>query len=138
MPVNERGEALRARLREKTTEELERLLAEDFAKENQEGDAEYAVALMEVIGEREQEKISQTAKKKSWEALQKRILAEEKKGAGASAKPKPVSASESGPREAGDKPWYIFQKNPYMLRGCAAILILVVILGHTDNNGGKT
>lgn len=55
MPVNERRNSLRAALEQKSTEELEELLALDFSEqEDAEPDVEYIMTIMEVINEREE------------------------------------------------------------------------------------
>ena len=81
MPVDKRGEALRAALRKKSQSELESLLAAAFSEEYDTVQAdELAVAVMEVMCEREEDvpAMSQAELDASWEDFQRRLAADEK------------------------------------------------------------
>ncbi len=84
MPVDNKGEALRAALRKKTRRELESLLAAAFSEEYDtvQGD-ELAMAVMEVMceGEEGEPAMSQAELDASWEDFQRRLAAAEAKEA---------------------------------------------------------
>ena len=69
MPADNKKEMLRSLLAGKTTEELEELLALDFADDKTEVDADYISTILEVIEEREKDK-EITDTETAWEEFQ--------------------------------------------------------------------
>lgn len=135
MPVDQKGEAMRAALRKKSMSELESLLAAAFSDEidDRQGEA-LALAVLEVMEERQEaDGMSDAELDAAWEDFQERIAAEAEEAdpkeaekaadTGTGTEPLPMQTSSA------KNPWKTPKKSRLLRRGLLAAAAAVLLCG---------
>lgn len=140
MPADEKKGSLRAALSQKSTEELEELLALDFAHDNgSDTNADYILTIMEVIREREGAKPEQEAKvDAAWnEFLEYAHTRDMEKAEEAGSPEEPLISDHSYSSHKDSFPAKTHHKSTRrLLRWCAAIAAALVLLCGTAYASG--